>query len=133
MNSTVGPSFKGFFFIPPLNKVLVGQQCTELTGKAKKTLFSSYIGTIVHVLKKKKKKKKGKCQNADIGLYQLYPNGYLVCIWDELNFSAHFCYYSWIPLHFLMIFISSTTLLILFMGFIVLFNLFFNIFFYTFS
>ena len=38
----------------------------------KKKLFSSCTGPTVHILKKKK------CQNADTGLYQLYPNGYYI-------------------------------------------------------
>ena len=38
----------------------------------KKKLFSSCTGPIVHILKKKKG------QNADTGLYQLYPNGYYI-------------------------------------------------------
>ena len=62
MNSTVGPSFKVFFF----NKVLVGPVNSARDHyKSKKTLFSSCTGTTVHLLKKKKKKKERKRQNAD--------------------------------------------------------------------
>ena len=38
----------------------------------KKKLFSSCTGPTVHILKIKKG------QNADTGLYQLYPNGYYI-------------------------------------------------------
>ena len=52
----MGPSFKGFFFFPPWIKYLWVNNARNSLEKQKKC-SSSYMGTIVHVLKKKKKRK----------------------------------------------------------------------------